>query len=424
MNKYLKILIVVGIIALSFFGFYRDEKNIGQKAEIIPKELQLKTAPDKILYSENLTETKCLQYETDASSTCLIATTTQITKYRYVSDVEVPLTTFSGDIKLSSTSDEIIKVTNLPEIFRSYDRIDYAYPPTTTISKFAVGVQIVKNLFTNKWYVFDSATTTKVEYDKQIASATPKTVFWPDIITIRKVYAATSTFYPDPNAEVSSVDGFARKCDGPTGNFATARDWDGVDAFPSSEGDSGIMWGTNSGGILFNCNWRSMFVFNTATLDDSETINSATLSIRSNGKTNTSPLTGSATGVSIVSFTFSSSTNLVAADYKITNFGATELATYITYDSWSTTGYNTFTLNASGLAAISKTAPTGFGALHREDAINSSWAGDGSPAYQSITFNPIYADTAGTSSDPYLIVVTSAGGAAAPTTANLLMLGD
>ncbi len=94
---------------------------------------------------------------------------------------------------------------------------------------------------------------------------------------------------------------------------------------------------------------------------------------------------------------------LVVGDYG--NTGSTEFSTAITYTNWSTTGYNDFALNASGLAAISKTGVSKFSTRNANyDVANVAppWRVDAGTHIIAYA-----ADQAGTANDPKLVVVHS-----------------
>ena len=101
---------------------------------------------------------------------------------------------------------------------------------------------------------------------------------------------------------------------------------------------------------------NSILVFNTAGLPDNAVITGATLDLR--GATKFDSLNISPT-INIYSANPASSTSLVADDYD--SLGTTAYSTAITYANWDDTYWNEFTLNATGLAAISKTGVTEIG---------------------------------------------------------------
>lgn len=155
--------------------------------------------------------------------------------------------------------------------------------------------------------------------------------------------------------------------------------------------------------------WRGVHLFDTSVIGSGNTVTSATLSLH-----------GSATGkndadsdaVNIYAATPAADNNLVLNDYNKTNFGTTAFASDITIASWSTTLYNDFILNASGLAAINITGISHLGCRTINDVGNVTPIGNAYAFWQT-------ADTAGTTNDPKL-----AGNYTVPSsTRNLTLLG-
>jgi hypothetical protein len=92
-----------------------------------------------------------------------------------------------------------------------------------------------------------------------------------------------------------------------------------------------------------------------------------------------------------------SNTVLVAGDFD--SLGATAFATAIAYAAWSTAGFNDFTLNASGVANISLTGVSKFGARNfNYDAINNA------PPWVSLGLSRTQFATADSANDPKLVV--------------------
>jgi hypothetical protein len=147
---------------------------------------------------------------------------------------------------------------------------------------------------------------------------------------------------------------------------------------------------------------RSIFLFDTSSIPDSNSIDDATLSIYGYDKTNS--FSGDEPNINIYSSNPASNTALEAGDFD--SLGETAFSTAITYTSFSTAGYNNFTLNASGIAAVSKTSVTKLGGRNANyDVANTSpiWA---SGADMNILV--YFAEQTGTSQDPKLTVTHSA----------------
>lgn len=216
----------------------------------------------------------------------------------------------------------------------------------------------------------------------------------------------TSTFYPDPNPETTTVDGRTyQQYGGGTGQvWATIRAAAGNGAADSGTGDeyaSGLYSGPTSG--LWNTIYRSIFLFDTSSIPDTDTISAATLSFY--GFVGT--INNFSQSVVPVSSNPASNTGLANSDHS--TLGNTAFASGITYGSWSTAGYNDFSLNASGISNISQTGVSKFGLRCSGDQ------SDTEPTWAADTFaigGCYYADETGTSKDPKLVVVHAAASTA------------
>lgn len=151
---------------------------------------------------------------------------------------------------------------------------------------------------------------------------------------------------------------------------------------------------------------RFVTYFDTSTIPDSDTISTATYSLATlAGGGIDAPQSSDSDSIAVVGF--SGSNPPVVADFN--DFGSTSYGT-TTIASWSTTDgtYNNIALNATGIAAISKTVVTSFGARTLNDINNVTPTGRNQiPAYQ--------ADEAGTSKDPKLVVEHTNSAPSAPT---------
>lgn len=150
---------------------------------------------------------------------------------------------------------------------------------------------------------------------------------------------------------------------------------------------------------------RSFFLFDTSSLGASAIISGATFSTYGSASNTKSNQLGDP-DYCLGSASPASDSTLVAADYQTrgtTRFGA------ISYASFTASQYNDITLNASGLANISKTGISKFSGQLSWDIDNSfvgSWAGNASSGFRAT-----FADTSGTNQDPKLVVTFSSGGA-------------
>ena len=228
------------------------------------------------------------------------------------------------------------------------------------------------------------------------------------------VALTTTTFFPDANVESTSVDG------GVSHWYAVASgvDWAtliaaaGTHAAPSS---AGIDDGTNTDGLKMGCDsvtdkyvgmCRFICLFDTSAIGDTDTISAATLSIRGTVKEDSA---GVAPTFNIYTSAPASNTDVVAGDYD--SFGSVAQSdTAITYAGYSTTGYNDWAFNATGIGNISKTGVSKFGlrnANYDAAGVAPTWS-----SFATFEIRGNSADTADTTSDPKLVVTHAASGPA------------
>ena len=216
-------------------------------------------------------------------------------------------------------------------------------------------------------------------------------------IITNKVGRTTDTFYPDPNTGSTTVDGRTYGQD--ASSWAGAINDTGTAAYPSSA-STVVVQGEDVSGTYYIS--RSFFLFDTSAISDTDTIDSATLDIYYGGSNNQTESTYPA-DLCLVSSSPASDNNLVSTDYQTSHFGSTEFASRVTLANFVTSGSASFSLNASGLAAISKTGNTKLGVRPANDIDANA---PSARSYGSCYF----VEHAGTANDPTLTVVHSAGG--------------
>ncbi len=146
---------------------------------------------------------------------------------------------------------------------------------------------------------------------------------------------------------------------------------------------------------------RVFLSFPTEVIPDSATILSATLSIVGTSKENAHGINPT---INVVSSTFADVDDPVVGDYDL--YGTTVFSTAITYAGFNASGTNSFVLNASGLAHISKTAPTKFAIMEATYDIPDATPTWSNPGYNSISgFTAYSPEESGTTNDPLLTVV-------------------
>jgi hypothetical protein len=224
---------------------------------------------------------------------------------------------------------------------------------------------------------------------------------------------ATLTVYPDPNAEVSTFDGWVE--------FRSTGAWtDAVTAADATQvaDDSGttliVRAGDHTGaagvGPMIARAWT---LFDASSIDDSATVSSAVVSLNTSAKNfngdndatdHFAPYGGSSPA---------SNTGITNADYD--QCQSTAFATPIDYTSVAAANsYTDWTMNATGIAAVSLTGVTKICWREGHDATDSAYNGTNDSA-NSISFKS--AETADVTSDPKLVITYSAA-------ARRVMVGD
>ncbi|MFH1428667.1 MAG: glycine-rich domain-containing protein, partial [Candidatus Margulisiibacteriota bacterium] len=242
---------------------------------------------------------------------------------------------------------------------------------------------------TGKWWQAEYGTTTKKIYEKEIG-------ILPIISFIKSAFAYEDTFYPDPSAEVNSVDGIVRETTaGQT--WVQLTGGTGDDAYDALTTMS-VTWAEDVGADTWKEAQRMIILFDTSALSAGASVNSATLSIYGSVKQDPSNNAGD---INIYASDPASNTVLAGGDYD--SIGTTAFSTAITYDGWNIAGYNDFILNANGIAAIDVSGVSKFGARNANKDVAGSaptWV-NGTNEFR-ITGKT--AETSGTTNDPKLVI--------------------
>lgn len=213
----------------------------------------------------------------------------------------------------------------------------------------------------------------------------------------------TLSLRPDANPESSTVDGRVTHETGAGSgvDFSVLRGSAGT-----ASSDSGSPHACRIRADTVTDKWRtidrSIFLFDTAAINNDSTITAATLTLNIAGKTTPTDTDITKRQLRISSSSPASNTSLTSADFSTvgsTTFGALEFAD-------ATVGANhTITLNSSGLSHITKQGISKFGARIGADA-------DGTPLTwvlgQAFSYSIRMAENAGTSDDPTLAVTYDA----------------
>ena len=145
-------------------------------------------------------------------------------------------------------------------------------------------------------------------------------------------------------------------------------------------------------------NYRSITLFNTASLTSASTISAAVLSVKTISKDDSLAISPNA---DVYTCNPASNTAIANADYG--TFGSTsQTGSPIAYSSFTAESYSDFTLNATGISNVSKTSITKLGFRNANyDVANvaPAWSDSLTSIIESYS-----ADQSGTTSDPKLVV--------------------
>lgn len=207
----------------------------------------------------------------------------------------------------------------------------------------------------------------------------------------------TLTVFPDADPETTTVDGSVRNIQLIATGWATIlAATDGTDT--NDNGTSFFISRCQENGTELACT-RSIFVWDTSSLTADAKISGAVASVYI-----TAVSASSAYTTRFTSSTPASSTAVGVADYDQIGTGA--LADDLLSSSATTSAYNDFTLNATGLLDVNPVGNSSFGFRDLDHDIN----GTEPAAAEDYRITVRSADFAGTTSDPKLVVTYSFGG--------------
>lgn len=215
-----------------------------------------------------------------------------------------------------------------------------------------------------------------------------------------------TTVYPDPDPETTTVDSWGRVLQGGGGaTWTTLSNAAGNYADPS---DTAFYVGyqDNATNDRWTQIYRSITLFDTSAVGG-DTKDSGIYSLYATGNQNDA---SSNLNANVYECSPASNTNIVASDMTITNFTNTKLATGIARGSITTSAYNDWTLNASGLTAVNGSGVSKLSCLVENDIDDSAPSHDNSGAAGFSRFYGSTAEVSGTSQDPKLAITHTAGG--------------
>ena len=218
-------------------------------------------------------------------------------------------------------------------------------------------------------------------------------------ITPGKVGHTTTIFFPDASPESTSFDGMVRR--DATESFSTLRGGNGTSNDTATDPQTFANIIDDPDNVHFSEIRRGNFVFNTASLADTDVVSSATLSLRGTAKKDNLSITPDLDIVQAVTASNSAGTNTDYQNMLATVFGS------VTYSGYSTSGYNDIVLNASGIANVSVTSVSKFGARTSNDVTNTAPAVVGGGTETETAFTANMAEASATSTDPMLTIVSA-----------------
>jgi len=213
----------------------------------------------------------------------------------------------------------------------------------------------------------------------------------------------TDVYYPDADTESTSVDGYTNASLVGT-TWASARASAGTASSDNSV--TGRVVALHADTTGWDDIGRGYFLFDTSSLPDTDTIDSAVVSIYGVSKTDNGQYDQKAV---LITTNPASNTSLASTDHyrnSLVAGGGVDVGTArIDLGTWGNSAYNDFTV--SDLTKISATGVTKFGLALSGDVDNAEPTIDNNGIYSDLTIR--YADQTGTTEDPMLTVVHSVG---------------
>ncbi len=205
------------------------------------------------------------------------------------------------------------------------------------------------------WRKIEYATTTPEVFSASGAvKYVQKREWWEKLLPGQPVFAVTSTFYPDPSVETTSVDGYVQNI-ASSATMATACTTARGAYASGGAGDTGITHtligqGIDGGYTKLCYLFRTFLLFDTSSLPDSAIITATTMSVY------VTSVVGQVIYIQPYSSSPASNTAITTTDWP--SVGSTAYASAILTSSLTTSAYNGFTFNSTGIAAVSLTGIT------------------------------------------------------------------
>jgi len=216
---------------------------------------------------------------------------------------------------------------------------------------------------------------------------------------------AITTFFPDPNPETTSVDGRVVADKTGTPEIWTSIRSTTTNLFANDSASITQAGQINSASIFGEWQFfsRGIFLFDTSSLPNGDTIDSALFRVFGSSK-----IDDFSDSLAMVTSTPASNTALVGADYS--QVQTVLQAPVITLVAWSNIAYNDYTLNATGLGNIDQAGVTKFATRCESDRANAE------PAWTATDFTNVAVQVVAsspTAADDPRLEVTHTGAARA-----------
>ncbi len=355
--KYGLVSLVALVLIVSGVDYLITQKELSK----IPQDLRINTDKDNIIGAQTIPNGKIY----DKQDPTKVIYEGEVVKYAYKTD--------KIENKINEVVEKRTKHSRTIKVAEDKEKITYQLEVISGVPQYYEDED-------GEWYQADYGTTDINTYALETKGSVLAQLFSPE-----KVYATEGTFYPDANPETNTVDGNVHKTDDPS--WSTVRSAASGNAVDASGTTMSV------GGRFFSPNYRiirSYFLFDTSGLGTLAQITNATINLYILNNY-------AASHSNIVSSSPASNTDLVLGDYS--QIGSVSFA-QVAYTSIIVNAYNTHTLDSNGIANISKTGISKFGARNTDDLINFTPADDGNS--NQIDYST--ADTTGTSQDPKLVV--------------------
>lgn len=193
-------------------------------------------------------------------------------------------------------------------------------------------------------------------------------------IEIGKIGNTTDVYYPSATA----VDGAVGR-DGVNQTWTNIRAGAGTYSAYTGAQD-GFYYSSSATTDQYSGMYYSIITFDSSSIPDTDTITSATFAVKAQASSNTF---SSACTVGLYAQLTGSNTTLATTDYP--NFGTTALSdtTFVVGSTFSTSAYNNFALNASGIANVSKVAPSTANTLSKFSVSPKEFVDNTAPTWAS-----------------------------------------